>query len=232
MHGRVKVTPILVSLIALAISACGSGGGGEGTSSGGNSGGGAGAGGNAGQGGSAGGGGSVVCQGTSIVAKETNDYSFTSHITIPPMKVQPKTALTFDWSGLSKDYLGNDIDPQNDIGMVSLIPWSLTVDDLQTKMDNEDLDNQYIISNVPLSLKTGGKLTSTKLLDLTLNGGTIGDGGTITVAQVMSYFDPDKYDPAKNSFTFLVASGTSVGHDTKMIQSFVLDPSSDRKSVV
>jgi len=208
-----KVTPILVSVFVLVAPACKGGGDGGGGGAGGAGAGGSGAGGSGGQGGTSST--SVVCQGASVTANE----------------VQPNTPLTFDWSGLSKDFLGNGLDPKKDIGIVSLIPWSLTVDQVQTKMDTEDLDNQYIISNVPLSLKTDANLTSTKLFDLTLNGGTIGDGGTLSESQVLSYFDPSKWDPASNSYTFLVASGTTPGKGSKMIQSFVLDPSSTNTNV-
>ena len=46
----------------------------------------------------------MTCNGASIIAKETNDYSFSSTITLPPVTVKPMSNLTFDWSGVSKDF--------------------------------------------------------------------------------------------------------------------------------
>jgi hypothetical protein len=226
-----KVTLVFVAIGALATPACtpASSGGGSGgkTGSGGGAGGSAGAGGN-----SSGSGGVLACQDTTITASEDTNYSFTSALHFKPLKVQPKTNLSFEWGQLSKDFLGLDVDPKSEINMVSLIPWSLTVDDVRTKMDNEDLDNSYIIGGIPLSLKTDGKSTTTKVLDMTINGSVIGsDGGQLTVDQAMSFLDPDKYDPAKTCYTFLAASGTNVGQGSRMIQPFVLDRSSTETTV-
>ena len=48
-----------------------------------------------------------TCNGATILAKEANDYSFSSTITLPPVTVKQMTNLTFDWSGVSKDFLGH-----------------------------------------------------------------------------------------------------------------------------
>ena len=48
----------------------------------------------------------TMCFGANVVANENNNYAFSSTITLPPVTVAPMSNLTFDWSGLTKDFLG------------------------------------------------------------------------------------------------------------------------------
>ncbi len=221
----------LPTILALPILACGSNtpsgngaGGGGGGGSGGASGGSTTAGGN--------GGGAVACKGTQVTADAANNYTFASTLSFPPIKVQPKANLTFDWSAATADLIGHTIDPKADINTVLIFEWNLSLDQVQSKLNRDDLASTDLTAQPPLSLTTNGKDTTAKLLDFGLNGSRIGaDGGLVTVEQVMLYFDPDIYDPANHTFTLMAATGSTLGQGTRMIQSFILDKSSTETKV-
>ncbi len=209
---RSRIVPALLSSLALAApAACGS---------------------NGGSGGSGGASGAIECNGSSITASETNNYSFQSTLSFPPTKIQPKSNLTFDWGGVTADLIRHPIDPKKDLNSILVFEWNLTLESLQTKLNADALDSIDMTAKPPLSYATNGSDTTAKLLDFGLNGSKIGaDGGLISVDQVMLYFDPSKYDPASHVFTLMATSGNVLGQGTRMIQSFLLDPSSTNTTV-
>src|SRR5690606_30375243 len=68
-----------------------------------------------------------------VVAHVDNMYSFSSELELPVVKVSPNTPLTFDWSAITTDFLGQPLDPALDIAMASLIVWRSTPENLATK---------------------------------------------------------------------------------------------------
>jgi hypothetical protein len=195
-------------LLALTATACGGGG-------------------NGGSGGSGGGGGNVSCtnSGNTLAAKDANNYSFSSTLTFPVTKVKPMSELTFDWSAVSKSFLGHTVDAKKDINMVSVLMWKLPIGDLQTRLNADTLAQRDLVV-VPLTLSTNGTDTSAKLFSFTLNGGAV-DQQT-----VLSYFDASFYTPNENyTYTVMAAKGTTVGQGVQMIQAFQLDPTSSNTEV-
>lgn len=207
--------PVCLPLLALGLLGCGGGGNGGGGGTGGSGGG--------------GGGGNGVCMGTKIFADEANDYSFSSTLTFPPIKVAPKTNLEFDWSGVTKDFIRHDVDPKKDLDTILVFEWDLNLDDLQTKINADSVASRDLTIVPPLQYDNDGK-TSAKLLDFTFNGSPIG-GELVSVEQVMLFFDDKEYDPATHTLTVMAASGKILGQNTKMIQSFILDPKSTNTTV-
>jgi hypothetical protein len=200
--------------LALSAAACGSNQtGGSGGNGGGGSGGGGGTGGS-----------SMKCNASTITANEANDYSFTSTITLPPIKVKPKTELTFDWSQATANITRHTVDPKKDITLIAVLGWSIPLADLEKKM-NADSTQSRDLMVVPASLSTDGKSTSAKLFSFSLSG------NPIDPTTMIGYFDADFYKPDQNSYTMMASSGTEVGTDITMIQSFLLDPSSTNTTV-
>jgi hypothetical protein len=207
-------TLFLASILALTLTACGGGG-------------------------NSGGGSStpdvtpVDCTGDGIMVKaaKANNYQFSSTLTFPPINVKPNTELNFDWSGVSRDFLGHDVNPKTDLNMISLLSWNLPLKDLETNL-NADTLRQADLTVVPLTLTTDGNTagvsagaTSAKLYTFTLNG------GVVTPDQLAPYFDADNYPPITTTYTLMAATGTVVGQGVRMIQSFLLDKSSSNTDV-
>ena len=210
-------TLFLVPLFALAATACGGGGSGG-----------------AGGGGGGGTGGSVACtaSGTTLTAAEANNYSFSSTLSFPVIKIAPKSELTFDWSAVTTSFLGHAVNPKTDLNMISVLFWKLPLSDLQTRLNADTLAQKDLVV-VPLTITTDGTTpnvtagaTSAKLFNFTLNGGAVDS------ALILGYFDADFYTPNTSyTYTLMAASGTTVGQGVKMIQSFQLDPTSTNTTV-
>jgi hypothetical protein len=195
-------SPILAATLTVALAACGSNGTGQ-SGTGGASGG-------SGNGGN-GGNGEVTCNGTTLSATQASNYLFTSTISLPVVKVKPNTAIDFDWSESTTDLLGHPVDPKKDLNTISVIEWNLKIEDLQTKLNADELTSRDMTVQAPILLTTDGNATSVNLLKMTMNNIPIGVGAGVTVEQVMLYFDPSKYDPASHVFTVMAASGTVIG---------------------
>jgi hypothetical protein len=203
-------TLLLLPFVVLAAPACG--GGNSGGSGGSGGGGGGGAAGNS-------------CSGNNLVASEANDYSFTSTLTFPPIKVAPKSDLTFDWSAVSKDFLGHTLDTKKELNTILVLMWKLTLDDLQVKLNADALKQKDLVT-LPLQYSTDGSATTAKMLAFTNTGAPSAD-------TILSFLDPSPsaYPPAQYTYTLMAATGNVLGEGTKMIQSFQVDPNSTNTKV-
>jgi hypothetical protein len=214
-----RLETLFVALcLALLAPACGSN-----TTSNGSGGSGGGGGGGGGSGGN-GGGTSVTCSGATVFAGEANDYKFTSTISLPPVKVKPNAELSFDWSEVTADITRHAVDPKKDLKLISVLGWAIPLADLEEKMNADTAQSRDLIV-VPASLETDGKTTSAKLFTFSLSG------NPIDPAVMLQYFDDQFYPPDQNSYTVMASANTEVGKDIRMIQSFILDPTSDNTMV-
>lgn len=159
------------------------------------------------------------CAKPTIVASEASNYRFTSTLMFPPITVKANAALTFDWGDVTHDFIGHPLDNKKDLNMVLLMLWNLSVTDLQTKLNADQLAMSDL-AVLPLSLPTDGNTTTAGLYSLTLNG------NPVTMEQLAPYFDPATYPPANHIYTMMVATGKQLGQGTRMIQAFQLDPAS------
>ena len=209
-----RVEALFFSLgLGLAAAACGSNApAGTGGSGGGGTGGG-------GTGGS-----SLQCNSGTIFASEGNDYSFSSTISLPPIKVKPKTELTFDWGSVTADITRHAVDAKKDLNLIAVLGWAIPLDQVEKKMNADNAQSRDLIV-VPASYVTDGTNTSQKLFNFSLNG------NPIDPTVMIGYFDSDAYPPDQNSYTVMASSGTEVGTGIRMIQSFLLDPSSSNTIV-
>jgi hypothetical protein len=196
MRSAIPVSSAAV-VCALTINACGGGSGGDGAD----------------------GGGAAACMSGKIVASEKTNYAFTSTLSFPPVKVKPNSDLTLDWADVSADFIGHTLDNKQDLNMVLMMLWNLSVADLQTKL-NADALAMSDLAVLPLSLPLDGTKTSADIYSLTLIG------NPITQDQLAPYLDPTMYAPANHTYTMMVATGTQLGQGTRMIQSFQMDPAS------
>jgi len=198
---------LLLPFVVLAAPACGTNSTGSG-----------------GKGGSGGGGSTGnSCSGNNLVASEANDYKFTSTLTFPPVKVAPKSDLSFDWSAVSKDFLGHSLDTKKDLNTILVLMWKLTLDDLQIKLNADALKQKDLVT-LPLQYTTDGSATSAKMLAFT-------NSGAPDSATILSFLDPVQYPPASYTYTLMAATGNVLGEGTKMIQSFQVDPNSTNTKV-
>ena len=173
----------------------------------------------------------VTCNGTELKAAEEHNYKLTNSITLPPIKIAQRKNLTFDWSAVSRNLLGHDIDPKNDVKMVVLLAWNIPLTNssdetksLQYKFIHDTIDAPDMVA-VPMQYIPNGQ-TSAKLYDFNLSG------NPVTSAQIDTYFDRSNQHPPENyCYTVMVSSSTLVGSGAIMLQSMVLDENSSNTDV-
>ena len=154
----------------------------------------------------------------------TNNYTFSSTLTLKTTTLKPLSDFSIDWSGVTTDFLGHAVNPQTDVGMVSTILWNLTKEQFEQKL-NDDLVNMSDMA-AGASIFTGGTMTQgdTSIFEIIT-------GGPIKHEDLMSYFDATKFDPATHFYTVMVASGTTPGKGTRMLTGFTLDPNSTNTAI-
>jgi hypothetical protein len=164
-----------------------------------------------------------------IVAAKTNNYSFSSVLSFPPIAVAPDRELSFDWGGLSRDFLGHELDPLAEIDTVTLILWRMAEQELQTKLNDDALVQRDVA--VAATAPTENARTRVSVFDF----GTPGREPTdppLSEEQILPFLDATAYDPAEHTYTLMASTGTELGRGTRMLQSFKLDPASENVEVL
>ena len=165
-----------------------------------------------------------MCFGANVTANEANNYSFTSTITLSPVTVKDMSNLMFDWSGVSKDFLGHSLTPATGLNSAIVMLWDLDRSHLETALIADMLFTSDLIVSPPLSLALSGQ-TSANLYDFTING------TALEPAMFNQYFDSTLYTPANSTFLVGVQQGTELGRNIKMLQAFQVSASSSATKV-
>ena len=95
--------------------------------------------------------------------------------------------------------------------------WSLPLADFEKALNADALFTSDLILSPPLSLALTPGMTSAHLYDFTLNT------TPVTPAMINQYFDATLYTAANSSFIVGVQTGTDLGRQLRMLQSFTLD---------
>jgi hypothetical protein len=160
-----------------------------------------------------------MCFGANVTANERNNYAFSSTITLPPVTVAPMSNLTFDWSALTKDFLGHSLNPATDIVMGVLMIWNLPRAEFETALNADALYTADLVVSPPLNLPIAGA-TSAQLHQFLVNGTAVSE------EMFNAYFDATLYPPATTTFLVGVQSGTELGRDIRMLQALELNATS------
>jgi hypothetical protein len=171
----------------------------------------------------------LACGGATIVASETNNYQFSSTITLPPVTVKSMTNLKFEWGAVTHDFLGHSLDAKSDLNMASVMIFQLPLAEVQTKLNADTLKQMDLLTSVPASwpppgMTTGGATTA-NLYDFQING------TVITPDMFNAYFDPATNPPSAFSYMFAASTGTELGKGYRMLQSFNIDPGASATTV-
>jgi hypothetical protein len=206
------------------------GSGGAGGAGGATSGAGGSAGAAAGSGGSAG---AAQCGSSTVVADGASNYTFSSIITVKPTTVAAHDPeVTFDWAGLTTDFLGRATSPTADIDSVGLIIFGLTIAEFETRLNADDGTLQ-MFNRGALQFLTGNTATSTAMADFGVYGQPESTYRTSLDVQaaVDDYLDPMETDPASHIFVVMPSTGLELGAKSRMVQVFTIDETSTTTSI-
>ncbi len=171
------------------------------------------------------------CSSGTITLQSSSNYSFTSNITLTPLAIKANEPnLDFDWSGVTTDFLGRKTDPMKDVDSVLLAVLTLTVDQFEQHLNNDD----YLHPFAPgaLQLLTKEMLTKGNLEDFgvpTQPENTYRSSMDVQ-ASVSQYLNPATY-PSGSILALMPSTGTDPGHGARMIQVLTLDTTSSTTSV-
>ena len=183
-----------------------------------------------GTGGSSGGG---QCASGNIQVQAANNYTFSSNIKLTATKVKANEPnLTFDWSGLTTDFLGRPTNPKTDIDSVLLVELSATLEQFEQHLNDDD-NTLVHIAQGPLQLLTNKTLTSSSLEDFGVVGQPQNTYKTSLDVKtgVDQYLDPAQTDQSSHIFALMPSQGTKAGSGTKMIQLFTVDTASTTTTI-
>jgi hypothetical protein len=168
----------------------------------------------------------VTCTNGTMIANEANDYAFSSMIKLSPVSVTPMSNLTFDWSGITTDFLGQPVNPKTDLTTIFLLLVRLPAATFELQLNNDSFATSSIAITPPPQFNPPAGVTSANLFtDFTAGG------EPITAANADPYLDATMYMPTNSTFAIVAQTGTSLGTDIRMLQSFELDPSSTNTTV-
>lgn len=160
-----------------------------------------------------------------VVAEDALNYSFSSSLEIETVPVRSLSDIRFDWSGITKDMLGHDFDPNTSVDMMELMSWRYTKEDLLVAINDDALDTSFLVALGVIF--TDQSMTSGNFLDLNSPS-----GGEVPDDELLSYVDTTVYSPDETTYFIMVAEGDSFGHGTKMISFFEPDPTETNTEVI
>jgi hypothetical protein len=163
---------------------------------------------------------------TMIDATQDHGYTFMSTLKLEPISVKPQTILHFKWGSVTHDFIGHPVDAKKDLTTILMFLWRLNRDDLQTKLNNDELRGTDIVAGAPLTLPSDCNNTEADLTAFKIGGGM-----DITVDMLMERLNPSMYPPDKFTYTLMAQTGSELGRGVRMIQAFKLDESSSNTTV-
>ena len=190
--------PAALALLPLMVSACGSSGGGSP---------------------------SVTCTNGAIVANETNDYTFSSAITLPTVKIKSMSDLTFNWSGVTTDFLGKAVNPVADLNTIFLLVVDLPIATFQKQLNDDTFSQGSILITPPPSFAPTGVTMGSLFENFTVGG------ETIDITNAGPYLNATTHTPATSTFTIAAQTGANLGTGIRMLQAFQLDDSATSTTV-
>jgi len=160
------------------------------------------------------------------ITDDTN-YSLSNTLHVKRFSLKDATDLTFDWSGVTRDFFGKTVDPSNDIDLVLISLWRLTPDEIEAALKRDDLPlslNQGVLTSYP-----DGTFTSQNLLGFDLLGNPMPE------SDLWMRFDtsnPDFVYP-QDQFTFMLmaSTGTIPGKNARQLALFNIDPDYESTSL-
>lgn len=175
---------------------------------------------------------------------DTHNFTFSSTLESQPLSARSQTALSLDWSTLTKDLLGNPISPQEDIAKISLLLFAnLNHEQVLDGVSNENLrqsDLSGYAEYVPTADQTTTTLDSFSLQGVSLDPEEhLGDqAGTFMLlaaneseeSLMLSFFLTDAQED--NEHVELTAHSTSLSYTVDLEDQDIVRPNSAQNYVL
>ena len=173
------------------------------------------------------------CSQQLVITDDTN-YSFTSTLTVESTVVKDATDLLFDWSNVTRDFFGREMNPVTDIDMVLVSLWGMTEADLATNLNRDHLprgqmDSAITVFPSELDRSDGSPTTSAHLTEFN------SFRNEIPPDFLWARFDTSTpnyaFPPASFTFLMMIATGETPGRNSRMLGYFRLDPNATNTTI-
>ena len=154
---------------------------------------------------------------TLVILNDDANYAFQSSLSIETTPVKSLTDLVFDWSEVTEDMRGHDLDPFTGVDMMEIVLWNLPSDEVLARMTEDDLDLADLVGM--LFVKTENELDTANYFDVITPSGS-----TLPEEDLLEYVDTDLYPPEDYTYTLMLAEGEVFGQGTLLIEFFRPDP--------
>ncbi len=152
-----------------------------------------------------------------IIAKNAQNYSFSTELIIETTPVKSMSDLTLDWSAVTKDMRLRDLNPLTGIDMVEIIVWeNISQEDLLERFSTENVDLAYLLGLV--LVYTENTMTTVNLLDM------YPPAGELTEEELFAYVDTELRPPESHVYVVMLAEGETFGEGTLMMHFIRPDP--------
>ena len=154
-----------------------------------------------------------------LALNQTNNFSATSTLTIPPMPAAAGQNITICWDKITKDIQGHALNPATDINQVTLAPAKGTQADVAGWLASGQFDSGKISGSAFVFKPNGSSMCAT------LNQfGAVGDASTT--------YAPADFKPQDGiSYLVVFGTGTQVGFGARTML-FLVPSSSDLTTTV
>ena len=156
-----------------------------------------------------------------VIAEDRMNYSFESSLDIQTVPVRSLSDISFDWSEITEDMLGQPFDPLQSVDMVEVMLWKYSKEALVKDINDDNLDLKNIVSLG--YFPTENQATSANFLEMLSPS-----GGDVTDKELLEYMDTSEYPVSEYSYVVMLAAGELFGGGTKMISFF--DPASEESN--
>ena len=174
-----------------------------------------------GQGGAPDGGGGDGGDGSRVVLTDEMNYAFSSSLSAVTTRVQANADITLDWSGVTRDMQGRELDPFADVDMLQLMLWRYDEESFLASINDEELETGRIVAMGYCD--TQNERDACQLLELVSPGGI-----QLSSEALLEYVDPEIYPPSEHVWVIMLATGGVFGQGTRLLA--FLQPSEDETS--
>ena len=92
---------------------------------------------------------------TTVVLMDDNNYYFLADVSADAQEVAAQTVADVDWSGLTTDLLGRDMDPTTDLNIIRLIRFTLTEAEVIEGINIDNLRQSDVSGNADFEIVGG-----------------------------------------------------------------------------
>ena len=146
------------------------------------------------------------------------NYAFDSSLAVVTTRVRAKSDITFDWSRVTRDMLGRELDPVADVDMLQLMLWRYDEESFLASINDDELETGRIVAMGYCD--TEHERDACQFLELVSPGGV-----RLPSEELLEYVDPATYPPSEHAWVMMLATGSVFGHGTRLLA--FLEPSQD-----